>query len=94
MSLAFKPELLKYCDQFVANIRRYFWSAVDFFLGWLIGQTWSNFMTPDYIPETIDALAYVGASIKRTPQVRYTHKFTPNTNLVGFKVEVISAAMN
>ena len=61
---------------------------------WLIGQTWSNFATPDYIPETIDALAYVGASIKRTPQVRYTHKFTPNTNLVAAVEDPKDASMS
>lgn len=49
---------------------------------WLIGQTWSNFAVPDYMPETIDALGYVGQSVKRTPQVRYTNKFNPSTSLV------------
>src|SRR5690606_4403734 len=32
--------------------------------------------------ETVDALAYAGGSIKRTPQVRYTSTFSPATNLV------------
>ena len=50
---------------------------------WLIGQTWSNFAMPDYMPETIDALGYVGGSIKRTPQVRYTHRLSPETNVVS-----------
>ena len=49
---------------------------------WLMGQTWSNFAVPDYMPETIDALAFVGGAVKRTPQVRYTSKFSPQTNLV------------
>lgn len=49
---------------------------------WLMGQTWSNFAVPDYMPETIDALAYVGGAVKRTAQVRHTTKFTPQTNLV------------
>ncbi|TCB70590.1 hypothetical protein E0H88_08390 [Acinetobacter sp. ANC 4216] len=49
---------------------------------WLMGQTWSNFAVPDYMPETIDALAFVGGAVKRTPQVRYTAKFNPKTNLV------------
>ncbi|OTG82437.1 DcaP family trimeric outer membrane transporter [Acinetobacter sp. ANC 4648] len=49
---------------------------------WLIGQTWSNFAVPDYMPETIDALGYVGGSVKRNPQVRYTTKFNAKTNLV------------
>nr|WP_257223313.1 DcaP family trimeric outer membrane transporter [Acinetobacter sp. YH12117] len=49
---------------------------------WLIGQTWSNFAVPDYMPETVDALAYAGGAVKRTPQVRYTAKFSPQTNLV------------
>src|SRR5690606_12512684 len=29
------------------------------YANWLIGQTWSNFALPDYIPETVDALVYV-----------------------------------
>ncbi|MDQ8936989.1 DcaP family trimeric outer membrane transporter [Acinetobacter rudis] len=49
---------------------------------WLIGQTWSNFAVPDYMAETIDAMGYVGQSVKRTPQVRYTNKFNPNTSLI------------
>nr|WP_104484128.1 DcaP family trimeric outer membrane transporter [Acinetobacter indicus] len=52
------------------------------YANWLIGQTWSNFAVPDYLPETVDALAYAGGSIKRTPQVRYTSTFSPATNLV------------
>lgn len=49
---------------------------------WLIGQTWSNFAVPDYMPESIDALGYVGGSVKRTPQVRHTTQFNPATNVV------------
>ncbi|SPJ20390.1 hypothetical protein PFCIP103579_1534 [Prolinoborus fasciculus] len=56
------------------------------YANWLIGQTWSNFAVPDYIPETVDALLYAGGSIKRTPQVRYTSTISPETNLV-FAVE-------
>ncbi len=47
---------------------------------WLVGQTWSNFAVPDYMPESVDALGYVGGAVKRTPQVRYTQTFSPNTN--------------
>src|SRR5690606_4903982 len=32
--------------------------------------------------ETVDALVYAGGSIKRTPQVRHTSTFSPETNLV------------
>ncbi|ALH96077.1 DcaP family trimeric outer membrane transporter [Acinetobacter equi] len=49
---------------------------------WLIGQTWSNFAIPDYMPESIDALGYVGGAVKRDPQIRYTQKFNPNSSLV------------
>lgn len=52
------------------------------YANWLIGQTWSNFAIPDYMPETVDALAYVGGAVKRTPQVRHTSTFSPATNLV------------
>lgn len=50
---------------------------------WLIGQTWSNFALPDYMPETIEPLGYVGGAVKRTPQVRYTHRISPETNIVS-----------
>lgn len=50
---------------------------------WLLGQTWSNFAVPDYMPESIDALGFVGGAVKRTPQVRYSHRFNPETNLVS-----------
>lgn len=49
---------------------------------WLIGQTWSNFAVPDYMPETIDALGYVGGAVKRTPQVRYSKSLGAATGLV------------
>ena len=49
---------------------------------WLVGQTWSNFAVPDYMAETVDAVGFVGQSVKRTPQIRYTNKFNPNTSLV------------
>ncbi|MFW2096289.1 DcaP family trimeric outer membrane transporter [Acinetobacter sp. ULE_I057] len=49
---------------------------------WLIGQTWSNFAVSDYMPETIDALGYVGGAVKRDAQIRYTHKFNAETQLV------------
>src|SRR5690606_39275446 len=52
------------------------------YANWLIGQTWSNFAVPDYLPETVDALGYARGSIKRTPQVRHTTTFSPETNLV------------
>jgi len=34
------------------------------------------------MPETVDALAYAGGAVKRTPQVRHTSTFSPATNLV------------
>ena len=49
---------------------------------WLIGQTWSNFASPDYMPETIDALGYVGGAVKRIPQVRYHYNIQPGSQLV------------
>lgn len=49
---------------------------------WLIGQTWSNFAVPDYMPETIDALGYVGGAVTRTPQLRYTQNLGADTSLV------------
>ena len=48
---------------------------------WLLGQTWSNFAVPDYMPETIDALAFVGGAVKRTPQARYQFDLQPTTKV-------------
>lgn len=48
---------------------------------WLVGQTWSNFAVPDYMPETVDALAYVGATVTRKPQVRYQYNLQPTSKL-------------
>lgn len=53
---------------------------------WLVGQTWSNFIAPDYLPETIDAATYVGGSLQRTPTIRYTANMTEQTSAV-FSVE-------
>src|SRR3990167_1530509 len=61
---------------------------------WLIGQTWSNFALPDYMPETIDALAFVGGAVKRTPQVRYTAPFNAKTNLVLAAEDPKDSAIN
>ncbi|MDM1757080.1 MULTISPECIES: DcaP family trimeric outer membrane transporter [Acinetobacter] len=49
---------------------------------WLIGQTWSNFAPVDFMPEVVDALGFVGGSVKRTPQLRYTQKLNADTNFV------------
>ena len=50
---------------------------------WLLGQTWSNFAVPDYMPESVDALGFVGGAVKRTAQVRYSHSFNPETQLIS-----------
>ncbi|MGA4923188.1 DcaP family trimeric outer membrane transporter, partial [Bacillus subtilis] len=35
---------------------------------WLIGQAWSTFVSPiEFMPETVDALGYVGGALLRTP---------------------------
>lgn len=49
---------------------------------WLFGQTWSNFAIPDYMPETIDALGYVGGAVKRTPQVRYQQSLNKQSQVL------------
>ncbi len=79
----------KDADQF--RIRHAYMTYGD----WLVGQTWSNFAITDYMPETIDALGYVGGSVKRTAQVRYTKTFNPNTKLaVGLEDPKDSDATN
>lgn len=47
---------------------------------WLIGQTWSTFIAPEYYPETIDAGTFVGSALLRSPLVRYSDNFTANTS--------------
>ncbi|WP_288500350.1 DcaP family trimeric outer membrane transporter [uncultured Acinetobacter sp.] len=49
---------------------------------WLVGQTWSTFIAPEYLPETVEAATYVGGSLQRTPIVRYTHPLNTHTNLM------------
>lgn len=50
---------------------------------WLIGQTWSNFAMPDFMPETIDGLGYVGGSVRRFMQLRHTWSLGSQTALVS-----------
>jgi hypothetical protein len=47
---------------------------------WLLGQTWSTFIAPEYYPETIDAATYVGGALQRSPLVRYSDNITANTS--------------
>ncbi len=47
---------------------------------WLIGQTWSTFIAPEYYPETIDAGTFVGSALLRSPLVRYSDNLTANTS--------------
>ncbi len=47
---------------------------------WLIGQTWSTFITPEYTPEVLDAGTYVGGSLQRSPLIRYSNKINGSTN--------------
>jgi len=50
---------------------------------WLIGQTWSNFALPDFMPETIDGLGYVGGSVRRFMQLRHNLQLSEQTSLVS-----------
>lgn len=47
---------------------------------WLVGQTWSNFIAPEYLPETVEAATYVGGSLQRTPIIRYSYQMNERTN--------------
>ena len=47
----------------------------------LAGQTWSNFMDLDSLPDTIDFNGPTGQSFARQAQIRYTHSFAPGTTL-------------
>lgn len=47
---------------------------------WLLGQTWSTFIAPEYYPETVDAATYVGGALQRSPLVRYSDNITANTS--------------
>ncbi|MFC3901276.1 hypothetical protein SAMN05421749_1183 [Acinetobacter marinus] len=50
------------------------------YANWLVGQTWSNFIAPEYLPESLDAATYVGGSLQRVPIVKYTDNITDKTN--------------
>ena len=47
---------------------------------WLFGQTTSNFLS-NHAPEMIDFGTNVGGGTTRIPQVRYSHKLAPQTQL-------------
>ena len=47
---------------------------------WLFGQTTSNFLS-NHAPEMIDFSTNAGGGTARIPQVRYTHKLAPSTQL-------------
>ncbi|WP_234411415.1 DcaP family trimeric outer membrane transporter, partial [Rhodanobacter thiooxydans] len=47
---------------------------------WVLAQTWSTFIAPEYYPETIDAATYVGGALQRSPLVRYSDNITANTS--------------
>lgn len=47
---------------------------------WLFGQTTSNFLS-NHAPEMIDFGTNVGGGTARIPQVRYSHKLAPQTQL-------------
>lgn len=47
---------------------------------WLIGQAWSTFVSPiEFMPETVDALGYVGGALLRTPLLRYSDRLGTET---------------
>lgn len=48
---------------------------------WLFGQTWSPFAGQEYAAETVDFNGVVGSSIRRAPQIRYTHALDAATAL-------------
>lgn len=48
---------------------------------WLIGQTWSNFISPEYLPESIEPASYVGGSLLRIPQVKFSNSISNTTNI-------------
>jgi len=47
---------------------------------WLVGQTWSTFVAPEYIPDTVDAATFVGGALQRSPLIRYSDQLSENTN--------------
>lgn len=47
---------------------------------WLIGQTWSTFIAPEYYPETVDAGTFVGSALLRSPMLRYSGNLSAKTS--------------
>lgn len=58
---------------------------------WLLGQTTSNFLS-NHAPEMIDFGTNVGGGTTRIPQVRYSHKLAPATQLLVSAEEGNSSA--
>ncbi len=55
--------------------------AFGTYKGWLAGQTWSNFMDVDSLPETLDFGGPTGQTLIRQPQIRYTLATGENSSL-------------
>jgi hypothetical protein len=51
--------------------------------GWLVGQTWSNFMSLASYPATLDFEGPSGMPFIRQAQIRYTHEFENGWSLSG-----------
>lgn len=51
--------------------------------GWLIGQTWTNFMPIESYPDSLDFQGPAGIPFTRQTQVRYTHDFGNGFGLSG-----------
>ena len=60
---------------------------------WLFGQTTSNFLS-NHAPEMIDFGTNVGGGTTRIPQVRYSHKLAPQTQLFVSAEEGNSSGTN
>jgi len=55
--------------------------AYGTYAGFLAGQTWSNFMDVDSLPDTLEFAGPTGQVFIRQPQIRYTMSTGQNSNL-------------
>jgi hypothetical protein len=68
-------------ETFVNGARPRLRHAYGTYGGWLAGQTWSNFMDVDSLPDTLEFIGPTGEVFIRQPQIRYTMATGANSSL-------------
>jgi len=60
--------------------------------GGMIGQNWSNFMSLENLPSTLDFTSSAGLPLYRVPQIRYTYEHGTGLTISGSVEEDVSSS--